>query len=72
LQAFVTKITIAVGDTRIPLLFVVYEVSLPPRSVIKLDPNSAEEAYKWFNPAEAAKAMAYKFPKSFRELVSNL
>jgi 8-oxo-dGTP pyrophosphatase MutT (NUDIX family) len=72
LSAFVTNITIPVGDVRYPLLFVVYETELPDGAVIRLDPTSAEDDYRWFSPAEAAEEMAMKFTEDFRDLVRNL
>lgn len=72
LMSFLTKITIPVGDIRLPLVFVVYEVELPPASVIKLDPESSEDDYKWFNVNDAADAMNTKFSEEFCNLVRNL
>lgn len=70
LITFLTNITIPVGDIKVPLLFVVYEVAKADDHAIKLDPNSAEDAYKWFSPEAAAEEMAFKFPKEFCDLVS--
>ncbi len=72
LMTFLTNITIPVGKDRVPLLFIVYEASLAQDTAIQLDPDSAEDGYKWFSPAEAAKEMEYKFPKEFCDLVSDL
>jgi 8-oxo-dGTP pyrophosphatase MutT (NUDIX family) len=69
IMTFLTKITIPVGSTRMPLIFVVYEVKLPKNSVIKLDPKSAEDDFKWFFPSEAADEMVTKFSPEFCELV---
>lgn len=71
LGAYLTNITIPVGDTRLPLIFVVYEVKLPEDTAITLDPESAEDDYRWFSPAEAAEAFAFKLPADFCDLVRN-
>jgi 8-oxo-dGTP pyrophosphatase MutT (NUDIX family) len=72
LTAFLTSITIPAGDIRYPLVFVIYEVSLPADVKITLDPSGPEDEYHWFAPALAAKEMAFKFPADFCELVSKL
>lgn len=72
LMAFQTNITIPAGDTRLPLIFVVYEVTLPDNTKIKLDPESAEDDYKWFEPKEASNQMKYKFSPDFCVFVRNL
>lgn len=72
LMTFITNITIPVGKERVSLAFVVYDVRLSKDSVIRLDPDSAEDEYKWFSPAQAVKEMGYKFPKEFCDLVSRL
>lgn len=72
LMTFLTNITIPVGDTRLPYIFVVYEVKLPSGYKIKLDPESAEDGYKWFDTIEAANEMVFKFSPEFCNLVRNL
>lgn len=72
LMSFITNITIPVGDTRLPLIFVIYEVNLPDDAKITLDPKSAEDDYKWFDPKEAANEMKYKFSVEFCDLVRSL
>lgn len=72
LAAFRTKITIPVGDQRIPLVFVVYEVDVVDDIAISLDPESNEDGCDWFNPNEAAEHMTIKFPKDFCVLVRSL
>jgi 8-oxo-dGTP pyrophosphatase MutT (NUDIX family) len=69
LMTFLTNITIPVSGVRLPLIFVVYRVSIAADAVIKLDPNSAEDDYKWFPPKAAAKEMKYKFSEDFCQLV---
>lgn len=70
LMTFLTNITIP--DIRLPYIFVVYEVKLPSGHKIKLDPESAEDGYKWFDTIEAANNMVFKFLPEFRNLVRNL
>jgi 8-oxo-dGTP pyrophosphatase MutT (NUDIX family) len=72
MAAMLTSITIPVGGTRYPLVFVIYQVELPDSYEIKLDPNSPEEAFEWFTPAEAAEHMAVKFSDDFRDMVRGL
>ena len=68
LAALKTNITIPVGNIRVPLLFVVYEIALGSGQVV-LDPESNKTAYQWFSPQEAANEMQYKLPAEFCELV---
>ncbi|GAC1391301.1 MAG: hypothetical protein NVSMB46_03310 [Candidatus Saccharimonadales bacterium] len=72
LMAFLTNITIPIDNIRMPLIYVVYEVSLKDNLAIKLDPNSAEDKYGWFNPVQAAKEMKYKFSEEFCNLISKM
>ena len=72
LMGMLTSITIPVGDERIPLVFMIYEVQMPEGFQAKLDPDSAEDEYKWFDPAAAADAMAFKFSPEFCNLVRAL
>ncbi len=72
LVTLLTKITISVGGTRVPLIFVIYEVDLPETTKITLDPESNEDAYTWFTPREAAKEMEFKFTTEFCELIRRL
>ncbi len=72
LMALLTSITIPVGNTRVPLVFVVYEVVLPEGASITLDPASPELEYSWFAPDEAAKLLRIKCPPEFCELVAGL
>ena len=69
LTTILSSVTIPVGDTRIPLVFVIYEAELPAAYNIQLDPNSAEDAYKWFSPADAANNMSPKFSTDFCDWV---
>lgn len=72
LAVMLTGITIPVGDVRVPLVLVIYEAAIPAGSQITLDPNSSEEAYEWFAPADAANKMAVKFSPEFCDLVRGL
>jgi len=72
LTTLLTNITIPVGGVRMPLVFVIYETALPEGAEITLDPESAEDAYEWFDPATAADNMGYKFTTAFCDLVRGL
>lgn len=72
LQAMVTNITIPIGDTRLPLVFVIYEAQIDLGAQITLDPNSPEEAFEWITPVEASKRMATKFSQEFCSYVASL
>ncbi|HEX4774297.1 MAG TPA: NUDIX hydrolase [Candidatus Saccharimonadales bacterium] len=72
LTTLLTKITIPIGDTRLPLVFVIYEVKLPSSTVVKLDPESAEDDFRWFKPTESADEMATKFTSEFCEMIRAL
>ena len=72
LQAVLTNITIPVGDVRIPLVLIVFDVELPKGCVITLDSQSAEDEYGWFTPTEAAKHLSVKFPDEFCEMIRTL
>lgn len=72
LATVLTTITIPVGTMRLPLIFVIYETKLPDGSDIKLDPESAEDTYGWFDPAEAADKMGFKFTPEFCAMVREL
>lgn len=65
-----SPITIAVGDTRVPLLLMAYEVDLPHNTPISLD--DYEEAYEWFAPAKAAALLQRKYPQEFCDHVATL
>jgi 8-oxo-dGTP pyrophosphatase MutT (NUDIX family) len=70
--AVLTNITIPVDDVRYPLVFVVYETQVQNVAAIHLDPESAEEAYEWFTPQEAAEHMGVKFTADFCGKVRDL
>jgi len=62
--------TIAVGDTRVPLILLAYEVTLPPDASITL--GEGEEEYRLVQPAEAAELLADKYPQEFRDTLAKL
>lgn len=72
LSTLLTTITIPVGDTRLPLMLVIYEAELPAGATITLDPESAEDEYRWFVSADAADALAFKFSDEFCDVVRTL
>lgn len=72
LMTLLTSITIPVGDTRLPLLYVVYEIDIPTNAKITLDPESDEDDYKWFSPNDAADNMSYKLTPEFCDKVRGL
>lgn len=69
LMAFQTSITIPTENGRVPLVYVAYEVELPEGTTVKLDPDSAEDSYQWFSPAEAAENLSFKCPADFCKLL---
>lgn len=72
LSTVLSNITIAVGDERVPLILMAYEVSLPEGTAIVLGEDEPEEAFDWFTPVEAAKRLARKYPVEFCESVAQL
>src|SRR5664279_771691 len=72
LGAVLSNITIPVGDERVPLVLLPYEVELPEGTVITLDEEESEEAYDWFEPSEAADLLKIKFTQDFCDLVNEL
>jgi len=72
LTTLLTSITIPVGEIRLPLIYVIYEVDMPNNAKIQLDPESAEDDYRWFSPKEAADNMSYKLTPEFCDLVRGL
>lgn len=65
-----SPITIPVGDTRVPLVLMAYEVDLPHDTPISLD--DYEEAYDWFMPVKAATLLQRKYPQEFCDHVATL
>lgn len=72
LSTVLSNITIPVGDERIPLILMAYEVILPANSDIVLGEDEAEEEFGWFKPIDAAEKLARKYPPEFCEIVTKL
>jgi len=72
LVAVLANVTIPVGDTRVSLVLVPYEVELPEGVEIRLNPDEPEEAFDWYEPKEAAKLLEVKYTPDFCELVESL
>ena len=72
LMAVLANVTIPVGDTRVSLMLVPYEVELPEDVEIRLNPDEPEEAFEWYEPKEAAKLLEVKYTPDFCELVESL
>lgn len=68
--ALLSNITIPVGDTRVPLVLVIYEAKLPTGAVIT--PGADEEVYDWVMPTEAAKRLQFKYPADFCARIADL
>lgn len=68
--ALLSNITIPVGDQRVPLVLVIYEVILPADAVII--PGDDEEVYEWVTAPEAATRLQFKYPADFCERISAL
>lgn len=65
-------VTIPVGDIRVPLVLIAYEVQLPAGVEPKLSADSHETGLKWFSLNEAAELLRIKYTPEFCTLVSNL
>jgi 8-oxo-dGTP pyrophosphatase MutT (NUDIX family) len=72
LMGMLTNITIPVGDDLVPLVFMIYEVTVADVGKIKLSEDTREDKVGWFLPKDAAKHMSIKFSPEFCELVSKL
>jgi len=72
LGAVLSSVKITVGDARVSLVLVPYEVRLPDGIEIKLNPADHHEGLDWFTPAEAAKLLAVKYTPDFCEMVAAL
>jgi len=62
--------TIAVGDTRVPLVLLAFQVTLPADAAIQL--GEGEEEYRLVQPAEAVELLADKYPQEFRDTLTKL
>jgi mutator protein MutT len=72
LTAMLTNVTIPVGETRVPLVFIIYETEIADHGAIKLDADSNEDQFAWFSPAQAAEHMSVKFTPEVIELIKAL
>lgn len=72
LMAVLSSVTIPVGDTKIPLVLLPYEVMLPEDTEIRLGKDEPEEAFDWFTPKEAAELLTVKYTPDFCDLVARL
>lgn len=67
-----SNITIPVGDKRVPLALVAYEVDLPAGTTITLGADEPETEFDWYAPADAAKRLAWKYTPDFCSAVAAL
>jgi len=65
-------VTIPVGDTRVGLVLMAYEVNLPSGTTITLGEDQPEEAFDWFAAAHAAPLLLCKYPPEFCDTISQL
>lgn len=67
--AVLSPVTIPVGDRRVPLVLLPYEVRLPEDISITLN---EEESFEWYEPQAAAKLLAVKYTPDFCGMVAAL
>jgi 8-oxo-dGTP pyrophosphatase MutT (NUDIX family) len=72
LMAVLSSITIPVGDGRVSLVLLPYEVDLPDGVEIKLGDDEHEEAFDWYAPEEAGKLLLIKYNPDFCDIVASL
>lgn len=66
-----SEISIPVAGGRVPLVLVVYLVSLPADAI--LCPGGGEEVFDWVLPQHAEELLAFKYPQPFiKRLVADL
>jgi 8-oxo-dGTP pyrophosphatase MutT (NUDIX family) len=58
---------ILIDGHQVGLLLMIYEVKIPTNSKITL--SHEHSGYKWVNPKEAAKRLAYQYPPEFTNLL---
>lgn len=65
-----SNVTIPVGDTRVPLVLIAYEIVLPAG----VAPRAAEEGsiIEWASPTEAASRLATKFSSEFCSYIARV
>ncbi|HSX43155.1 MAG TPA: NUDIX hydrolase [Candidatus Saccharimonadales bacterium] len=67
-----SNLTIPVGDIRVPLVLMAYEVDLPEGVEIKLGEEDHSLAFDWFTPEQAAQELQVKYPAEFCKSVRQL
>lgn len=72
LMAVLSSVFIPVGDSKVSLVLIPYEVELPDDAKIELNPDEPEEAFEWFEPKEAAQLLEIKYTADFCSLVAAL
>jgi 8-oxo-dGTP pyrophosphatase MutT (NUDIX family) len=72
LMTVLSTITIPVGDQKIPLVLMAYEVELPYDVEIVLDKDGAEQEFAWLQPSVAAERLQRKYPQEFCDMVATL
>jgi ADP-ribose pyrophosphatase YjhB (NUDIX family) len=72
LATALSNVTIPVGDTRVALVLMAYEVNLPTGTKIALGEDEPEEAFGWFSPKDAAPLLLRKYPPEFCDTISKL
>jgi 8-oxo-dGTP pyrophosphatase MutT (NUDIX family) len=72
LSTVLSNITIPVGDERVPLILMAYEVVLAEGAEIKLGEDEPEEEFDWSTPKDAAERLVRKYPQEFCNMVATL
>jgi len=67
-----STMTIPVGDARVPLVLVAYEIDLPSDTQVVLDENGPEQEYEWVEPKVAAEYLQHKYPSEFCQKIAVL
>jgi 8-oxo-dGTP pyrophosphatase MutT (NUDIX family) len=72
IMTVLSHLTIPVGDQRIPLVLMAYEVELPADIRIVLGKDEPEEEYEWVTPKVTAERLQVKYPHEFCEHIATL
>lgn len=72
IASVLSTITIPVGDERIPLVLIAYEVAVEGEVIVRLDPNGPEKEYAWCTPEEASKRLHTKYSPEFCAKIATL
>lgn len=67
-----SNLTIPVGDSRVPLVLMAYEVEAPNDLAITLGNDGHEDEYAWFSLVETAKELLVKYPQEFCDQIAAL